>query len=199
MKSFKLKNIIYFCTAEKCASGGAKVLYNHSKIINRLKNEFNSKILHIGKKKSSKWKNSVNKFLKIEDKNFYGWKPGELEPKKFENKWFNNEIKIQNNFNFNPKFDFVILPEIFSHLADYYLIKKKIPYAIYVLNGYALQSTSNFDLIQKAYRNAKFIMSVSNDTTKCIKLAFPFCSKKIIKQSLSVNVKKIPNNKKKII
>ena len=46
-------------------------------------------------------------------------------------------------------------------------------------------------------RKAKFILSVSNDTTKCINLAFPFCSNKILKQSLSVNAGAIPNNKKK--
>ena len=45
--------------------------------------------------------------------------------------------------NFDSKRDFVILPEIFAHLAEEMLVKKKIKYAIFVQNGYALNSTNN--------------------------------------------------------
>ena len=34
------------------------------------------------------------------------------------------------------KKDFIILPEIFAHLAKDLCIKSKIPYAIFVQNGY---------------------------------------------------------------
>ena len=45
-------NIIYLCTAEKGPSGGAKVIYNHSDLINELKiKNINSEVLHIKKKK----------------------------------------------------------------------------------------------------------------------------------------------------
>ncbi len=43
----------------------------------------------------------------------------------FNYKWFKHKIKTRNYFNFNKKIDFVILPEIFAHLADDLLIKKK--------------------------------------------------------------------------
>ena len=68
----KSKNIIYICTAEKKASGGAKIIYSHSQIINNINAEFNSQIIHVAKKRDSKWKNSVNKLLKIETQNFSG-------------------------------------------------------------------------------------------------------------------------------
>ena len=45
----KLKNIIYICTAEKSAAGGAKVIYDHSQIINNINGEFNSQIIHVAK------------------------------------------------------------------------------------------------------------------------------------------------------
>jgi len=45
-------NIIYLCTTEKGPSGGAKVIYNHSDLINELKiKNINSEVLHIKKKK----------------------------------------------------------------------------------------------------------------------------------------------------
>ena len=54
------KNIIYFCNTEKGASGGAKIIYHHSEIINNLDN-FSSQVVHIKKKRSAKWKTSIKK------------------------------------------------------------------------------------------------------------------------------------------
>ena len=47
-------NIIYICTSERGPSGGAKIIYKHSNIINNLGNGFTSQILHIKKKKNIK-------------------------------------------------------------------------------------------------------------------------------------------------
>ena len=54
------KNIIYLCDAEKKASGGAKIIYQHSEIINSLKN-FSSEVLHLKLKKTAKWSISLSK------------------------------------------------------------------------------------------------------------------------------------------
>ena len=59
-----MKNVIFFTHAEKGPSGGAKYIYKYSQIINEFKN-FSSEILHIKKKRSSKYKNSINKIFKI--------------------------------------------------------------------------------------------------------------------------------------
>ena len=57
-------NIIYLCTAEKGPSGGAKTIYNHSELINRLNiPKVTSEISHIKKRKIifNKLKISKNK------------------------------------------------------------------------------------------------------------------------------------------
>ena len=46
----KTKNIIYICSSEKGPSGGAKIIYDHSQIINNSQTEFKSQIIHIAKK-----------------------------------------------------------------------------------------------------------------------------------------------------
>ena len=57
-------NIIYLNTTEKKPSGGAKVIYNHSSIINNLKiKNLTSEILHLKKTKISKLK--LSKSVKI--------------------------------------------------------------------------------------------------------------------------------------
>ena len=44
-------NIIYISHSEKGPSGGGKIIYKHSDIINNLGNGFTSQVLHIKKKK----------------------------------------------------------------------------------------------------------------------------------------------------
>ena len=57
-------NLIYFCTAEKGPSGGAKIVYNHSGHINKLNiRNLTSEIIHIKKKQTSKWNTSFKKLL----------------------------------------------------------------------------------------------------------------------------------------
>ncbi len=91
------------------------------------------------------------------------------------------------------------MPEIFAHLANELLIKKKINYAIFVQNGYIIDSTNNEKNLFLAYKNAKFILSISSDTTNCIQLKFPKLKSKILKVSYSLSLGDINFNKKKNI
>ena len=76
-------------------------------------------MVHIKKKKTSKLRDSINKKLNIKEKKYSGWLLEDITyVKDFKYRWFDNKIKIRNDFNFNKKKDFVILPEIFAHLAD---------------------------------------------------------------------------------
>tara|TARA_B100000902_G_scaffold253236_1_gene239755 strand:+ start:15489 stop:16517 length:1029 start_codon:yes stop_codon:yes gene_type:complete len=191
-----VKNIIYISHAENVPSGGAKIIYRHSEKINLLKN-FTSEVLHLKKTRFSKLKNSLRKKINLSLQTENGWQINEVMPvKKFNYNWFNHQIKTRSNFNFDKKKDFVILPEIFAHLAVDLLIKKKINYAIFVQNGYVIQSTNNESKLLTAYKKAKFILSYSNDITKCINLKFPNLKTRIIKISYSINLKTSESNNK---
>ena len=194
-----MKNIIFFTHAENNPSGGAKVIYRHSQIIDEIKN-FSSEVIHIKKKKLSKFKNSINKKLNFKNNTYSGWQLNEVTyAKNFNYNWFENKIKTKQNFEFNNKKDFIILPEIFAHLADELLIKKKIKYSIFVQNGYIINSTNNEKKLFAAYKNAEFILSISSDTTNCIKLKFPKLKTKILKVSYSLNLGDVNFDKKKNI
>jgi len=194
-----MKNIIFFTHAEKGPSGGAKYIYRYSQIINDMTN-FSSEVIHIKKKKFSKYTESINKILKIKKKIFSGWDVDEITcVKNFKYNWFESSVVLKNNFIFNSKSDFVILPEIFSHFAEKLLIKKNINYAILVQNGYSINSTNNEKSLLKAYRNAKFLLSISNDTSECIKLRFPKLKKKILKVSYFIDLGDVNFKKKKNI
>ena len=193
-------NIVFVSHAEKGPSGGAKIIYHHSEIINNLEN-FSSEVLHLKKKRLSKLKISLKKRLKLDHRDDTGWQLDQVMPvKKFKYKWFNHKIKTRNYFDFDQNKDFVILPEIFAHLAEDLLIKKGIDYAIFAQNGYVINSTNNEDKLKKAYNQAKFILSYSNDITKCIHSKFPKLKTRIIKISYALDLKKFNlKNKKNLI
>jgi len=191
-----LKNIIYLSHAEKNPSGGGKIIYHHSEIINNFKN-FSSQVLHIKKKKSAKWKTSLEKKFKLNASKETGWQINQIEAvKRFKYKWFDHNIKTKNSLLFDRSKDFVILPEIFAHLASELLIKKKIKYAVFVQNGYSIASTNNEQKLKKAYLNASFILSYSDDITNCIKLKFPNIKTKIVKISYAIQINKSKIQKK---
>ena len=192
-----MKNIIFLTHAEKGPSGGAKYIYRYSQIINQIKN-FTSEVLHIKKKRTSKYKNSINKILNLKKEITSGWQYKDITcAKNFKYKWFENKINLKQNFDFDNKKDFVILPEIFAHLANEFLIKKKVKYAILIQNGYSINSTNDEQKLDSAYKNAKFILSISKDTTNCIKLKFPKLKTKILKVSYFLDLGEVNFGKKK--
>ena len=192
-----MKNIIFLTHAEKNPSGGAKYIYRYSEIINQIKN-FSSEVLHIKKKRTSKYKNSINKILNLKKDITSGWQYKDVTyTKNFKYNWFDHKVKIKQNFNFDKKNDFIILPEIFAHIADELLIKNKINYAILVQNGYVIDSTNDEKKLLKVYKNAKFILSSSGDTSECIKLKFPKLKLKILKVSYCINFGKVNFDLKK--
>ena len=105
--------------------------------------------------------------------------------------------KVKKNLTFDRKKDFLIFPEIFAHLAKKIAINNKIPYAIFALNGYALNPTNDYKILEESYNKAKFIMSVSRDITECLKVSFPKIEKKILKVNLSVDKDKFNTKVKK--
>ena len=93
----------------------------------------------------------------------------------------------------------MILPEIFAHFAEDFLIKEKIPYAIFVQNGYAIFPTNNLKKLNIAYNNARYILSYSEDIKKCISLAYPNVKNKILNVKYSINYKNFNLKKKQNI
>ena len=181
--------------AHKNASGGSKVIYQHSELINKFKiNNISSQILHLKKKKISKIIISLSKKFSNKQSKKYGWYGNEMKAVtnfKPSSHWIKNKVITKNNMNFNPKTDFVVIPEIWAHFASHLLIKKKIKYAIFTLGAYAMNSFYDHEKLFESYRKAEFILTVSDDTSECIKLIFPNFANKIFKINLSIDRKKI--------
>jgi hypothetical protein len=194
-------NIIYLLPEMKGASGGAKVIYNHSMILNNLDKNISSSVNHLKKKISYKLKTSLSKKFKFFEQQNSGWEGSNMKiSKKFypSDKWMINKLLIGKSLNFNKNTDFLIIPEIWAHFADdLKLKKKKINYGIFVQGFFHMQSTNDFIKLKKSYQNAKMILSDSEYSIKCLKEIFPEFKDKITRVHFSIDEKKFKITKKK--
>ncbi len=111
--------------------------------------------------------------------------------------WFEHSAKIKRNLNFNIKKEFLIIPEVW---AEKYAPQCKLlglKYGIFVQNGYLIASTNNNTSTFFAYHNAEIILTISDDTTDCCKLAFPAIASKIMRVHYFVDPNKFKPNQKK--
>ena len=72
---------MFFTSVDKKPSGGGKIIYQYSNYINT-KSNFSSSIVHLEKKKTSKWVNSIKKKFNINKSSNTGWNFDELKVKK---------------------------------------------------------------------------------------------------------------------
>jgi hypothetical protein len=193
-------NIKYLLPEMKGASGGAKVIYNHSLILNNINKQISSRIIHLKKKFSYKIESSLTKRIRYFEKKYSGWEGNKMKiSKKFKPKkdWYENKIFNGNNFKFDKTKDFIIVPEIWAHFAtDLKFAENKINYAIFVQGFYHMNSTSNFINLRKSYEGAKLIITTSKYTVNYLKTMFPNIRKKIFKVNLSIDDKKFKIKKK---
>lgn len=196
----KKVNIIYLLPEMKEASGGAKVIYSHSLILNYIGKHISSQIIHLKKNFLYKLNLSLAKRVKFFDKKNSGWDGKKMKiSKKFIPKkdWYDNKISISDNLNFDRKKDFIIIPEIWSHFAkDLKFEENKINYAIFVQGFYHMNSTDNFTNLKKSYEGAKLIITTSKYSENYLKTMFPNLKKKIFKVNISIDSTKFKIKKK---
>ena len=197
-------NIIYLLPELKGASGGAKVIYKHSIILNNIKKNITSKVTHLKKKFSYKFETSLAKKLKFLDNKKAGWDGTKMKVSKSfvpDKKWFEEKIYQKKNLSFDNQTDFIIIPEIWAHFAeDLKFYEKKINYGIFVQGFYHMNSSSDFLKLNKSYENASLILTDSVYSIKYLKEMFPKQKNKIIRINFSIDSKKFKiKNKSNII
>ena len=187
-------NIIYFLPEMKGASGGARVIYKHSNIINNLNQNFSSQVIHLKRNIIYKFEASLAKRLSFLNNKYSGLDAKKMKISKNyspDKKWQADIYEKRQSLNFNKDKDFIILPEIWAHFAqDLGPMEKKINYGIFVQGFYHMFSTNNFAKLKKSYEKAKIIISDSEYSIKCIKNMFPEFADKIVRVNFTVSSKK---------
>lgn len=171
----KKKRLIWLCPNVKVAVGGVKVIYRQACIADDLLQAQGggiSFVLH-----------PTHPLFRI------NWMKTRT---KVENRLFRPRIRsgsisfdsVKNIFDKN--LDTLVVPEWWA--ADYgaQLFSEGIPYVIYVQNGYLI-NRGNFADLDVAYSGAKLLLSISDDTIECIKMAFPGVENKVVRMHYSLD------------
>jgi hypothetical protein len=116
--------------------------------------------------------------------------------------WFESRARTKTSNDFNPKRDFLVIPEVWAARFGGQSHAHGIKYAIFVQNGYmicdALDGSSA--QLREAYVNASLILSISDDTSAMIALMYPeIPADKIVRVTPRISDQFAPGTKSKTI
>lgn len=162
-KSGKIKNIIYLGFSINRPIGGMKVIFHHAALINSFTD------------------------LEVNAGVFFP------ETTNFNITWLDTNIHIKRDHLFDAAEDFVVVPEVWALSYGQLLKRAGVRYGIFVQNGYLLfhelsgLDKSKLEQIKDVYHSADYILSISDDVTKCIKSIYPKSEANIVKLKASVD------------
>jgi hypothetical protein len=165
--------LVYLCHPVKKAVGGVKVIYRQAELVNKL-------ISPHGHSASVMHPNTWN----------------------FRVRWFDSKVTIKRGFfkwrwlgkpscsNIDGSFDasrhMVVLPELWVRKYGDQLARMQVPFAIFVQNGYYINK-GDPDVLRIAYQGARCILTISDDASRCVEMAFPGTADKILRVHYSVD------------
>lgn len=171
-----LVKLIWLCHPIKKAVGGVKVIYRQAELINQLLQPLghHSVVMH----------------------------PNTLY---FRVKWFDSSVPVERQFFkwrwvgkpslsridgcFDPQQHMVVIPELWARKYGDQLARMGVPYAIYVQNGYYI-SKGDPAVLNTAYHAARCILTISDDATRCVAMAFPGVEDRILRVHYSVDAQR---------
>lgn len=149
--------ITYLCPDAVRASGGTKVIYAHTSIINTYCTDF------------------------AEAQIFHAKNP------KFRCHWQFENLKFKDNYIIDNNHELYIIHEMWAIREAAILASKGINYGIFVQNGYLINRKTHFEKAKIAYENAHIILCVSQDIYDCLVYLFPHVKDKIKRLHISVD------------
>lgn len=166
-------DLIYLCPAIKRPIGGVKVIYRQAEM--------------------------VDGFLRSR-----GHAASVIHPNTlwFRARWFDSQVSVKHmRFKwrwvgkpscsridgcFDPFKHMVVLPELWARKYGDQLFRMRVPFAIYVQNGYYIDK-GDPAVLDIAYQAARCILTISDDASHCVAMAFPGCESKILRVHCSVD------------
>lgn len=149
--------ITYLCPDAVRASGGTKVIYAHTSLINTYCKDY------------------------AEAQIFHAANP------RFRCHWQFEHLKFKDHYNFDNNHELYIVHEMWAVREADILASKGINYGIFVQNGYLINRKTDFAKAKAAYQNARVILCVSQDIYDCLVYLFPEVKDRIKRLHISVD------------
>lgn len=168
--------LIFLCPAIKKAIGGVKVIYRQAGLIHQLGQAqgFAAAVMH-----PNRW------FFRVQ------WFDSKvpLERAFFKLHWLGKPSFSNIAGVFDARRHMVVIPELWARKYGAQLADMGVTYAIYVQNGYYIAKGRPADL-DRAYQGARCILTISEDASRCVALAFPGAASKILRVHYSVDARR---------
>ncbi|WP_295504423.1 glycosyltransferase [Limnohabitans sp. Rim8] len=167
------QKLIFMCHPIKKAVGGVKVIYRQAELVNQLLQPLghSAVVLH-----PNTWRFKVKWFESSVT----------VERRWFKWRWMGKPSMSRIDGCFDPQQDMVVLPELWARKYGEQLARMGVPYAIYVQNGYYI-TKGDADTLNAAYAGARCILTISDDGSRCVAMAFPGTESRILRVHCSVN------------
>jgi len=165
--------LIWLCHPIKKAVGGVKVIYRQAELVDTLLKPLGhqSVVMH-----PNTWSFRVKWFdstVSVEHQ-FFKWR------------WVGKPSMSGIEGRFDPEQDLVVLPELWARKYGDQLAHMGVPYAIYVQNGYYISKGAPA-VLNVAYAGARCILTISDDASRCVAMAFPRTDGRILRVHYSVD------------
>jgi len=165
--------LIFLCHPIKKAVGGVKVIYHQAELANDLlqTHGHSALVMH-----PNTWSFRVRWFesnVSIK-RGFFKWR------------WIGKPSRSRIDGCFHPKQHMVVLPELWARKYGDQLSQMGVPFAIYVQNGYYIVK-GDPKILNTAYQGAQCILTISDDATRCVTMAFPGTESKILRMHYSLD------------
>ena len=169
--------LIYLCHPIARPVGGVKVIYKQAGLANELLRQKGHEafVMH-----PNTWRFKVRWFENSTAvlRGFFGLQ------------WLDGKPSFSDTRNFFKTSQHrVVIPELWARKYGWQLARANIPYAIFVQNGYFINK-GNSARLDEAYAGARCILTISDDTSRCVSLAFPGSEPRIQRMHYSVDSKK---------
>lgn len=165
--------LVYLCHPIKKAVGGVKVIYRQAELVNQLLRArgHSAAVMH-----PNTWTFKVRWFeSQVHVKHgFFKWR------------WVGKPSLSRIDGCFNPQRQMVVLPELWARKYGAQLARMQVPFAIFVQNGYYI-SKGRPEVLNEAYQSARCILTISDDASRCVAMAFPGTESRILRVHYSVD------------
>lgn len=175
--------LIWLCHPIKKAVGGVKVIYRQAELVNQMLQPLghSAVVMH-----PNTWKFRVRWF----DTNV------PVERRWFHWRWVGKPSMSSLDGCFDPQKELVVVPELWARKYGDQLARMGVAYAIYVQNGYYI-TKGDPAVLDEAYAGARCILTISDDASRCVAMAFPGTENRILRVHYSVDALRFNPNQQK--
>lgn len=175
--------LIWLCHPIRKAVGGVKVIYRQAELVNQLLQPLghSSVVMH-----PNTWTFRVKWFetdVPVERRWFH-WR------------WVGKPSMSGIDGCFDPQQELVVVPELWARKYGDQLARLGVSYAIYVQNGYYISKGDPASL-NAAYGGARCVLTISDDASRCVAMAFPGIEERILRVHYSVDAQRFNSHQPK--